>query len=93
MYKQTLFKQIEYLKSINLYDLTIQRILEYGSWEGEDCSSIVDYFDWTETPEGGDFWSDHHAVIRNTIGTFKRTSCTKILHSIFPKQKYPHLYI
>lgn len=93
MYKQTLLKQIEYLKSINLYDLTIQRILEYGSWEGEDCSSIVDYFDWAETPEGGDFWSDVHVSIRDSIGTFKRTSCTKILRSIFPKRKYPHLYI
>ena len=93
MYKQTLLKQIEFLKSKNLYDLTIQLILEYSDYEGEDCSSIVDYFDWSETPEGGDFWSDHHVVIRNTIGTFKRTSCTKILHSIFPKRKYPHLYI
>ena len=93
MYKQTLLKQIEFLKSKNLYDLTIQRILEYSNYEGEDCSSIVDYFDWSETPEGGDFWSDVHASIRDSIGTFKRTHCKSIFRSLFPKRKYSHLYI
>ena len=87
---QALRKERIYLQELGVYDIAKQRMLAtYRSLVPDTVRGILDYFDWSETEEGYDYWENIYDKHRISSGM----PSTVVFDFVFPKILYPEFYV
>ena len=87
---RALRKERIYLQELDVYDIVKQRMLTtYRSLIPDTVRGILDYFDWSETEEGHDYWRN---IDDKRPSDFLIPS-TVVFDFVFSKTLYPEFYV